>query len=158
VRWLRLALAGWRGVEVDTSELERGGVSYTINTIRHHRSRCPAARLFWLIGADHVALLPTWREADELAQLVEFAVVPRPGEPLPVAPAIFRVHALRGCLSGVSSSLVRGRVAAGLPIDLLVPANVAEAVHNSGLYLRNALTDDPSDGFAQAGSALPPTR
>jgi len=77
---LRLALAGETHCEIDDQELRRGGVSYTIDTVREVARRCPGLDLAYLIGADHLAKLPAWREAESLARLVEFVVLPRPGE------------------------------------------------------------------------------
>src|SRR5437868_14431587 len=79
LQWLRLALAGKTGCDIDEQEVRRGGISYTIDTVRDYARRFPQARLFYLIGSDQVAKLPQWREAKELAHLVEFAVIPRPG-------------------------------------------------------------------------------
>lgn len=135
LRWLRLALAGWTRCEVDAQELDRGGVSYTINTVRAYAARWPGAALFWLIGGDHLPQLPQWREAGALADLVEFVVVPRPGEASASLPPPFRGHLLAGVPTAISSSAIRGRLRAGLPVDLLLPPPVAEAVRNSGLYL-----------------------
>jgi nicotinate-nucleotide adenylyltransferase len=135
-RLLRLALAGWTRCEVDTGELERGGVSYTIDTVRTFVRRFPAAQLFWLIGGDHLGPLPQWREAEALAAQVEFAVVPRPGVELGPGPgAPFRLRVLGGALSTIAASDIRARVRAGQSLAGLVPAPVAEAIRNSGLYL-----------------------
>jgi len=135
LRMLRLALAGCPHYEVDDQEIRRGGVSYTIDTVRSYAGRFPGAQLFYLIGADHVAQLPKWREAHELARLVEFAVIPRPGSNPVVAQPPFRLQPLRGFPLGVSSSQIRSRVRSGLPIQALVPAAVAEAIFQSKLYL-----------------------
>ncbi len=135
LRMLRLALACKSTYEVDAQELERGGVSYTIDTVRDYGRRFVSAELFYLIGADHVAKLPQWREAAELARLVEFAVIPRPGESAVEFPAPFRGRRLTGFPLGVSSSEIRGRARRGLPLEPLVPAAVAEVVRNNGLYL-----------------------
>jgi nicotinate-nucleotide adenylyltransferase len=135
LRMLRLALAGKSAYEVDAQELERGGVSYTIDTVRDYGRRFAGAELFYLIGADHVAKLPQWREAAELARLVEFAVIPRPGEAAVAFPAPFRGRRLAGFPLGVSSSEIRSRARGGLPLEPLVPAAVAEVVRNNGLYL-----------------------
>lgn len=134
-RMLRLALAGNPQTEVDEQEIHRGGVSYTIETVRDYARRFPNTKLFYLIGADHVAQLSKWREADELARLVDFLIIPRPGELKAEIPAPFRGVFLEGFPLGVSSSQIRARVRAGLPIEHLVPSAVAEAVRNNHLYL-----------------------
>jgi nicotinate-nucleotide adenylyltransferase len=135
LRLLRLALAGRPKCALDDQEIRRGGVSYTIDTVRDFQQRHPGAELFYLIGADHVATLPQWKAADELARRVRFVVIPRPGSTPVKWPAPFQGVELKGFPLGVSSSKVRARVRAGLPIDLLVPPAVAEAMHNNRLYL-----------------------
>ena len=133
---LRLALAGKTNYEVDEQEIKRGGVSYTIDTARDYVRRFPQAQVFYLIGADNVPTLPKWREADELAKLVEFVVVPRPGEAVTSnLPPQFRLRVLKGFPLALSSSQVRERVKAGLPIESLVPPAVAEAIRNNRLYV-----------------------
>jgi len=135
LRLLRLALAGDAATEVDDREIRRGGVSYSIDTVRQYRREFPDAELFYLIGADQAGQLSLWREASELARLVEFVVIPRPGEiVLPLA-APFRGRALRGFPIGVSSSEIRDRCRAGLAIAHLMPPAVAEAIKNNRLYL-----------------------
>lgn len=135
LRLLRLGLSGNPRYEIDTQEIERGSISYTIDTVRAYKTRFPEAQLFYLIGADHIPLLPKWRDAGELARLVEFVAVPRPGEQAAAPPTVFRLHLLKGFPFGVSSSDIRPRIKAGLPIDALVPPAVAEAIRNSRLYL-----------------------
>jgi nicotinate-nucleotide adenylyltransferase len=78
LRLLRLALAGKSWCAIDEQEIKRGGVSYTIDTVRDYTRRFPAAELFYLVGADQPQQLSKWREAAELARLVEFVVMPRP--------------------------------------------------------------------------------
>jgi nicotinate-nucleotide adenylyltransferase len=134
-RLLRLALAAQTRFEVDLQEIERGGISYTIDTVRDYARRFAGAELFWLIGADHVATLPKWREADALAAAVQFIVIPRPGQASAALPAPFRGVELKGFPLGVSSSQIRERVKLGRAIDGLVPGPVAEAIRNNRLYL-----------------------
>ena len=135
LQMLRLALAGQAHCEVDDQEIRRGGTSYSIDTLRDYARRFPQAELFYLIGADNVANLPKWRDATELARLTEFVAIPRPGEvPVPF-PAPFRGRILTGFPIGVSSSQIRTRVKAGLPVENLVPVEVAEAIRNYRLYL-----------------------
>lgn len=110
-------------------------VLYTIETVRQYRKDFPQAELFWLVGADQAAQLPLWRDAPDLAKLVEFVVIPRPGEAPPQLPAPFRGQALRGFPTAISSSEIRARCRAGRPIAHLTPAAVAEAIGNNRLYL-----------------------
>ncbi len=135
LRLLRLALAGWNHCQVDPQEIERGGVSYTIDTVLTYQERFPAARLFYLIGSDHVPSLPTWRESERLATLLQFVVISRPEEPARPLPAPFRGQTLSGFPLALSSSQIRARVQSGLPLTGLVPPAVAEAVRNNHLYL-----------------------
>ena len=131
---LRLALAGKTNCEIDEQEIRRGGVSYTVDTLRDYAKNFPGAELFYLIGADHVAHLPEWRSPAELARLAEFVVIPRPGESAPDFPAPFRGRWLKGFPLGISSLEIRARLKAGLPIEPLVPSAVAEAIRTAKLY------------------------
>lgn len=135
LQMLRFSLAGLTYCEVDPQELERGGVSYTIETVRDYARHFPGAELFYLIGGDHVSQLPKWRDASELAERVTFLVIPRPGEPShdPVPP--FRARQLGGFPIGVSASQIRERVRRKLPVNLLVGAPVAETIRHNELYL-----------------------
>ncbi len=135
LRLLRLALVGQAHYEIDDQEIRRGGTSFTIDTVRDYISRFPDADLLYLIGADHVPTLPAWREAEALAKLVEFVVIPRPGQRPASFPEPFRGRELAGFPLGVSSSQIRKRVQASLTIRGLVPDAVAEAICNSKLYL-----------------------
>jgi nicotinate-nucleotide adenylyltransferase len=135
LRLLRLALAGFTYCEIDDQELVRGGISFTIDTLNDYAKRYPQAELYCLIGADHAPMLPKWRQADDLARLAIFAVVPRPGQPAIVFPPPFRGVSLQGFPLGISSSQIRERIQAGLPLDGMVPDAVAEAIRNFKLYL-----------------------
>lgn len=133
-RMLRLALAGQTRCDVDLLEIQRGGVSYSVDTAREFQRRFRDAQLFWLIGADHVPTLPQWREATRLAELVEFVVIPRPGEPPVPLPPPFRLRHLHGWPLKVSSSSIRRRVQSGQSVDFLVPPAVAAVIEGEGLY------------------------
>jgi nicotinate-nucleotide adenylyltransferase len=135
LRWLRLALAGDTTAELDDQEIRRGGPSYTIDTVRNYAGNHPAAELFYLIGADQTGQLHKWREAGELARMVQFLVIPRPGEALAELAAPFRGRVLRGIPLGVSSSEIRARLKAGLTVAHLTPPAVAEDLANKRLYL-----------------------
>ena len=131
---LRLALAGRPDFALDTQEIRRDGLSYTIDTIRNYQDRHPGALISYLIGADHVPLLPKWRAADELANSAEFLVIPRPGAAIEPFPAPFRGQVLKGFPFGISSTLIRRRAYDGLPINEMTPPAVAAAIEQGQLY------------------------
>lgn len=134
LRMLRLALAGKTRCEIDDQEIRRGGVSFTIETVRDYARRFPGAEIFYLIGADHVPTLPKWREAEELARLIQFVVIPRPGEtPAPLPPP-YRIQLLAGWPLKLSSSQIRARVKEGKVIEHLVAPTVAEVIAQETLY------------------------
>lgn len=134
LQWLRLALAGKTHHELDDQEIRRGGVSYTIETARHYAKKFPQAKLFYLVGADNVPKLNEWREAGELANLLEFVAVPRPGQAPAEFPRPFHGRTLKGFPLEISSSDIRARVKAGLSIEFLVPPFVAQAIRDAGAY------------------------
>ena len=134
LQFLRLALAGQPQYVVDDREIRRGGVSYTVDTLREFARQFPGAQLLYLIGADNAAKLNEWREPTALAALAEFLAVPRPSRGPAIFPAPFRGRTLKGFPFGVSSSEIRARVKAGRPIGNLVPAPVAAAILNAGVY------------------------
>lgn len=132
---LRLALAGKSNYETDEQEIQRGGVSYTVDTLRDYAKKFPSAEIFYLIGADNAATLNEWREPAGLAKLAEFVAVPRPGGSPAIFPPPFRGRTLKGFPFDVSSSQIRARVKAGLPIEHLAPPFVADAIRAGRLYV-----------------------
>jgi nicotinate-nucleotide adenylyltransferase len=132
---LRLSLAGKTNCEIDDQEIKRGGISYSIETLRNYAKKIPAAKLFYLIGADNIPKLTEWREANELAALAEFVAVPRPGQVAAEFPKPFRGRILKGFPVEISSSQIRARIKANLPVENLVPPFVAEAIYAAKLYV-----------------------
>jgi nicotinate-nucleotide adenylyltransferase len=135
LKLLRLALAGKTDCEIDEQEIRRGGISYSIETLRDYAERFPQAELFYLVGADNISKLNEWREADQLAKIAEFVVVPRTGETLAEFPKPFRGRILKGFPIEISSSQIRARLKAGLTIENLVPPFVAGAIYAAKLYV-----------------------
>ncbi len=117
----------------DPVEVERGGLSYMIDTVRVLREQLPGAALFLLLGEDAAATLPEWREAALLSSLTEIVVLTRdhPGD---MAAGPWRRLATRRV--DVSSTEIRARVRAGLPLTGFVPDAVAELIRARGLYAR----------------------
>jgi nicotinate-nucleotide adenylyltransferase len=136
-----LAIAGDQRFEVSRVEIEREGPSYTVDTLRGLRESSPDDELFFILGGDQAAALATWREPEEVLSLATLAVVERIGG---TRNAIgIKISRLRGAdrvryldmpLIQVSSTAVRRRVGAGLPIRYLVPDAVAEHIESGGLY------------------------
>ncbi len=133
---LRSAIEGDSRFEISDYEVRRGGVSYTIDTVRHMREQFPGDELAWVIGADQVDRLHLWREIEELVKQVEFIVLARPGWAV-ARPADIPGLRLRWCeghLVEISSTEVRERVRAGLPVDYLIPHKTVEYLRETGLY------------------------
>jgi nicotinate-nucleotide adenylyltransferase len=125
---VRAAVEGEPGFEVDDSEIQRDGPSYTIHTIRHFRERRPSDELFYFIGADNLPSLDTWREIEELRKLVQFVVLERESGGGPCEfPRVYRQI-------DVSSTEVRNRVARGQSIRYLLPYRACEVIYRLGLY------------------------
>jgi len=136
---VRALVADTPGLEVSRIELDRGGPSYTIETVESlaeeaRKRPAPSPELFLIVGADVVETLPTWHRADELAGLVTVAVVGRPGVPIPRAVPGWRFEAVGGSGIDVSSSMVRSLVAGGRSIEGLVPDAVGRCIWLRGLY------------------------
>ncbi|HTK56952.1 MAG TPA: nicotinate-nucleotide adenylyltransferase [Gemmatimonadales bacterium] len=132
VAMLRLALASCPGMVVETSEVEREGPSYTVDTLRALKAREPGESFILLLGADAARDLPRWREAEEVVRLAKVAVLTRPGHEAPVAPwvsAVVPVPALE-----LSATDLRRRAAAGRSLRYFVPDAVANYVAARGLY------------------------
>jgi nicotinate-nucleotide adenylyltransferase len=135
----RLAVEGEAGLEVCTLEIERGGPSYTVDTLRAIKQSDPEAELTFIVGADMARTLPAWREPRALVELAGLAVAEREdadrGEVLrALAPLRARVTFLGMPMLEVSSSQVRERVRHGEPIEDLVAPEVAAYIAEHGLY------------------------
>jgi len=117
-------------------EIAAGGSSYTVETARRLRDHFRGVELYWIIGADQLAELPRWHQADALARLMGFLCAVRPGSPAAV-PEIedLRVEFLRGHPFQVSSSEIRGRIKEQLLVDLFLPVPVASYIQSNNLYV-----------------------
>lgn len=129
---LRAAVTGQTGFAVDAAEVERGGVSYTVDTLRSLQRQNPDRKLFLLMGADQYAEFATWRAPDEIRQLARVVVLSRAGER--ISPATPDVRFLPVTRIDVSATDIRRRVARGQPIRYLVPAPVEALIREHGLY------------------------
>jgi nicotinate-nucleotide adenylyltransferase len=129
------AVADLQGLEASRLEIDRGGPSYTVDTLRELAAAEPEAERFLIVGADLVPQLPTWHEADALAGLATLVVATRPGAGTAEAGiAGLEVRQLPVPRLEVSSSALRARLAAGLSVDALVPPAAARLIGSRGLY------------------------
>lgn len=152
---LELATSGHPAFEVSSVELERGGISYTVETLAEMRARFPDDQLVLLLGPDAVRGLATWREPRRIAELAELVTISRSGlddeDQLrndatlrELLGATVLERCLDGCVRmpavGVRATAIREAVRAGRSIRYLVPAAVATFIQQHGLY-RDATAD-----------------
>jgi len=132
-RWLMLksAIRGNPLFRASDLELRRGGVSYSVDTLRELK-RKTGARLYWILGTDAARLLPRWKSIDEVRTLTEFIIVARPGDSIPRK--MTKEFIVRAPLLEISSSEIRERVRKGLPVRYLVPDGVERQIRRKGLY------------------------
>ncbi len=138
----RLAVAGDERLAVCALEIERGGSSYTVDTLRELHQREPEDHLTFILGGDAALGLPTWREPDAVLALATLAVAERCGaERDAVAERLDEAFGALASLAffampriDISSSQVRRRVADGRPIRYLVPDRVADRIERGRLY------------------------
>ncbi len=159
---VRRCFDGVTGIQVDPIEIDRGGLSFTVDTVEAFRRRWPLAEFHLLIGDDVLATLPRWREPERLLTLVRLVVMHREldGERsttsppdlsagLPVAEAIHEAlqagHRLATRRIDVTSTEIRARVRAGRSIRGFVPVPVEDYIASAGLYVRVSTGTDVSE-------------
>jgi nicotinate-nucleotide adenylyltransferase len=129
-----------RRFEISDYELNRGGTSYTIDSARHFRAQFPGDELYWIVGGDQLPQLHLWKDIEELAKLVEFIFLERPGYPVkPTQPVPgLRLHRCDGHLLAVSSTELRDRTRRGLALDYFVPHKAIVYINEKRLYRTKA--------------------
>lgn len=125
---LRVSLEGEPGFELDGCELERGGPSYAIDTVRAMRARHPGDEFFYFIGEDNVDALDTWREFERLRDEVRFVVLARG------AGSVGRAYPVIARRIEISSTGIRNRVAAGRSVRYLLPEKAWQIIRERRLY------------------------
>lgn len=127
----RLLAAADPRLEVDAVEVDRGGLSFTVDTLADYAGRHPDAELFFLAGADVLESFPRWREPERIRALATIAVMQRDGQPHRLPEGMVAVQTRR---VDVSSTEVRARVRAGLPVRGFVTDAVADYIAAERLY------------------------
>ena len=123
---------------VSRVDIDRGGDTYTIDTLADLRKQYPDAELFFITGADALASIVTWRDWDRMFELAQFVGVTRPGYELTeeMLPAVHqeRVHLIDVPAMAISSTDCRERSATGRPVWYLVPDGVVQYIAKNDLY------------------------
>jgi nicotinate-nucleotide adenylyltransferase len=159
----RLAMAqacfgGIPCIEVDPIEIDRGGLSFMVDTVESLRLRWPSATLHLLIGDDVVSTLPRWRHVTRLLSMVQLIVLHRANRghdvaalavPLESVGAVMARRLATRCVD-VSSTEIRARVRDGRSIRGFVLDAVATYIATTGLYLENSRESSTTEGPARA--------
>ncbi len=131
---VELAVAGDDALAAERMEVERGGVSYTVDTLRALREREPDTIWHLIVGRDNLADLDRWREAERLPDLAHLVVITRGGEAPARLPFEGRSSLVPVPRLEISSTAIRDRVAAGLSIRYWVPPAVEAYIRQHALY------------------------
>ena len=131
LKMLELAIRDVEGLDIETLELDRKGISYTYETMKLLIEKNPDVDYYFIIGADMVAYLPKWYQIDELIQMVQFVGVQRPKYKAGTSYPVIWVDVP---LMDISSSLIRDFIAKNRKPNYLLPKPVLEYIEEEGLY------------------------
>ena len=139
IEMLKLAISGNAALEVSLLEIDRGGVSYTVDTLTALRDAHPEAELTLLVGGDTLADMPNWKAPEQIVQIARVAVVDRPGASFEqiVLPGAEILHVSMPLID-FSSREIRNRVARGESIRYWLPRAVEQFILHSNLYIQGA--------------------
>ncbi len=144
----RLALSDNENFDVSPLEVEREGITYTIDTLKTVRAHYPSnVKLYFIAGADSIATLADWKDARELSGLASFVGINRPGTKLIGDKAIkkslqetgFTVEFIHAPSLDISSTDLRRRIAQGGSIRYLIPEPVRLVIEAENLYHRGSV-------------------
>ena len=149
VEMLQLAIGGHEAFRISTLEIDRGGPSYTVDTLAEIQRSQPEAKLFFLLGADSLADLPKWREPRRICEMALPLVVRRYGSPEPhyemLSPFVAgdRLEEVRQStvdmpVVDLSSTDLRARAASGKSLRYRTPRAVEKYIETNRLYQPNA--------------------
>lgn len=128
---VKLAIDSVEGLDVETLELERKGVSYTYDTMKLLIEKNPDVDYYFIIGADMVDYLPKWYKIDELVKMVQFVGVQRPKYKAGTSYPLIWVDVP---LMDISSSMIRQFIKSNRQPNYLLPKAVLEYINKEGLY------------------------
>lgn len=128
---VKRAVEGLEGFIVSSFEIDRGGVSYTFDTMKQLTELEPNVQFHFIIGGDMIDQLDTWHRIDELVELVHFVGVNRPGWK---SETDYPVTLINIPEIDLSSTLIRERFQTGGTVRFLMPEQVAQFIREEGLY------------------------
>ena len=130
------AVGGLPGLEAGRLEIDRGGPSYTADTVSQLAAMSPGAELFVIVGWDVSAELGTWERLDEVREMATLVVVNRPGTAPPVGlrQMGWRLEQISVPNLEISSTDLRARAADGRPLDYLVPEAAVRVIRQRAMY------------------------
>jgi len=133
---VRAAIGGVQWLEAGRAEIDRGGPSYTADTLEELARLVPGAELFVIVGADVSAQLASWERPEVVRARSTLVVVNRPGTPVPLGleDQGWRVEHVQVPSLCISSTDLRRRVSVGEPVDFLVPPGAVDVIRERGLY------------------------
>jgi nicotinate-nucleotide adenylyltransferase len=135
-RMLQLATEDDPFLSVSRMEIEREGVTYTIDTVRQLIEELPAgSELFFITGADVAADMHTWKNADQLANLVTVLAANRGDDDVVENPALYKIHRFTIPSIDISSSEIRKSLAQGRSVRYLIPVCVERYCRENNLYV-----------------------
>lgn len=142
LRMVELAVEHEAGVAVCREEIDRDGVIYTVDTLAALKRKMPDCTLTYLIGADTLRALGTWRRVETVIERCKFLVMMREGETREEVIRLAGLWTQRGAQidfldarkMDISSTQIREQIQKGLPFERLVPQAVADYIHEHGLY------------------------
>ncbi len=129
---VRAAVGEIDGLVASSLEIERGGPTYTVDTLEQFRANEPDSKLFLIVGSDAAGGMDSWHRYSDIAHLAEVVVVDRVGFVGQRSPVACRVVRWQGV--DVSSSEIRHRLRAGEPVGELMPAAALAYCRKQGLY------------------------
>jgi len=130
---IALAVQDFPWAKVSDIELQREGLSYSVDTVEYFRQEYRDIKLFWIMGSDQWEVFDTWYRSEDLVGMLEFIVFPRPVPPQEQAGK--QLHAIEYQMD-ISSSQIREHLAHGKEVTDSLQPEVERYIRSRGLYLK----------------------
>ena len=131
LKLISIAIHDATWASISDVELQREGLSYSIDTVEYFRGKYAEAKLYWIMGSDQWEVFDTWHRSDDLAELLEFIVFPRPEIPQPKPGK--KLHVIEHTFD-ISSSKIRTLLSQGKPVGDTLQPEVVDYIRAKELY------------------------